>query len=286
MLSRGSRQTRSFGALPCLLSRACCCAQGLRMSDVKHVAITGASSGLGAALAREYAAPGVRLSLGGRNEERLRSVAEACRARGAQVEAQFVDVTDAPGVEAWIKEAEARAPIDLVLANAGVSDGTGTGGETKAQALEIFGTNLHGVLNTIFPVLPFMKARGRGQVAIMSSLAGFRGLPGAPAYCASKAAVRVYGEALRGELAPLGVAVNVICPGFVQTPMTDVNDFPMPFLMSADKAARIIRKGLDRNKGRIAFPWPMTLLVQLLGLLPQPLYDHLAGGLPRKPGGH
>jgi len=116
----------------------------------------------------------------------------------------------------------------------------------------------------------------------MSSLAGFRGFPGAPAYGASKAAVRVWGESLRGHLAGDGIGVTVICPGYVKTPMTDVNDFPMPLLMDTDRAARIIRRGLARNKARIAFPWRLYALVRLIAALPPALTDPLLRWLPAK----
>lgn len=248
-----------------------------------HVLITGASSGLGAALALAYAQNGALLSLGGRDASRLEGVADLARAKGARVRTTLIDVTNAWDMEDWIVRADLETPLDLVIANAGISAGTGRSGETKAQALSIFETNVGGVLNTVHPALAAMKKRGKGQIAIMASLAGFVGFPGAPAYGASKAAVRVYGEALRGEVAAFGVKINVICPGFVKTPMTDVNDFQMPFLMSAEKAAEIVKNGLEKNKARIAFPWPMTALVLFLAGAPGGLLDALARRLPRKP---
>ncbi len=127
-----------------------------------------------------------------------------------------------------------------------------------------------------------MKARRAGQIGIMASLAGFRGLPSAPAYCASKAAVRIFGEGLRVEYAPHNVEVNVICPGYIRTPMTDANHFPMPFLMDAEPAARLIADRLRQNQARIAFPWPMGLAVWLLALLPPAWTDPLLGNLPKK----
>jgi short-subunit dehydrogenase len=248
----------------------------------RHILITGASSGLGAALAEAYATDGVVLSLQGRNTDRLRRVAEQAERRGARVTIKKLDVTDAWDMKSWIENCDHREPVDLVIANAGISAGTGGGKETELQSRKIFDVNLTGVLNTIHPVLPLMMARQRGQIAIMSSLAGFRGFAGAPAYCASKAAVRVYGEALRGEMMKHGVAVNVICPGFVKTPMTDVNRFRMPFLMSAEKAARIIKEGLAADRARIAFPWPMYALVRLFSALPSGLLDLTAARLPKK----
>jgi len=179
------------------------------------ILITGASSGLGAGLALAFARPGAALHLWGRNAGRLDEVAERCRARGAEIHAATLDVTDREATAHWVAASEAARPLDLVIANAGISAGTSDGGESDEQARAIFAVNVDGVFNTVLPALPFLRARGRGQVGIMSSLAGFRGFPGAPAYCASKAAVRVWGEALRGELAPFGVGVSVICPGFV-----------------------------------------------------------------------
>jgi short-subunit dehydrogenase len=253
------------------------------MRDPKGIVITGASSGLGAALAREYARPGRRLALTGRDAARLEAVAAACRAAGAEVRTAALDVLDRGRAAAWLAEVDAAAPVDLLVANAGISGGTGGDGEGEASARAILATNLEGVLNTVMPLLPAMRARRRGQVALMSSLAGFRGLATAPAYCASKAAVRVWGEGLRGELAASGVEVSVICPGFVRTPMTDVNPFPMPFLMDADRAARIVRRGLERNRARIAFPWPTYAAVRLLAMLPAALVDRIAARAPAKP---
>jgi len=246
------------------------------------ILITGGSGGIGAAIARVYAAPGVTLALGGRDAARLERVAEACRAAGAAVGVASADVRDAERLAAWIAEADTRAPLDLVIANAGVSAGTGGSGETEDQARRIFDTNVAGVINTVMPAVDRMRPRRRGQIAIMASLAAFRGFPGAPAYCASKAAVRVWGEALRGHLHGSGIAVSVICPGYVRSPMTAVNEFPMPLLMGAERAARIIRRGLERDRARIAFPWRLYAAVRLLSALPPGLTDPLLRRLPEK----
>lgn len=246
------------------------------------ILITGASSGIGAALAEAYAAPGTRLALAGRNEERLDAVAERCRQAGAGVTTRRIDVTDAAEMNGWIRESDAAAPLDLVIANAGVSAGTGEGAELPKQTGRILTTNVDGVVNTVLPAVDVMRPRARGQVAIMSSLAAFRGFPGAPAYCASKAAVRVWGEALRPQLKPAGIAVNVICPGFVRSAMTAVNDFPMPFLMDADKAAGVIRRGLAANRARIVFPWRLWAMIWVLAALPPGIGDRILARTPGK----
>lgn len=257
--------------------------QNIPQNISTHILITGASSGLGAALAAAYAAPGVRLSLSGRNAERLSDVAATCTALGAETAISVIDVTDPEATRDWVQDAAGKTPIDLLIANAGISAGTGGGGETAGQAREIFATNVDGVVNTVLPAIGQMQPLGHGQIAIMSSLAGFIGFPGAPAYCASKAAVRVWGESLRGELAGSGIRVSVICPGFVRTPMTDRNPFTMPFLMGPEKAARIIISGLARNHARIIFPWRLYAIVRALGALPAGLRGRLLRVAPRKP---
>lgn len=246
------------------------------------IVVTGASSGIGEALARLYAAPGVALALTGRDGERLAQVADACRSAGATVVTGLVDVADRDAMATWLAEVDAAAPVDLCIANAGTSAGTGRGGESAEQVRRIFAVNVDGVFNTVHPLLPAMLARGRGQLALMSSLASFRGFPGAPAYCASKAAVRVYGEALRGEVAERGVGVSVICPGYVVSRMTAANRFPMPFLMPPDRAAGIIARGIARNRARIAFPFPTYAGAWLLGVLPPGLTDPLLRRAPKK----
>lgn len=256
------------------------------MRDPTSILITGGSSGLGAALALIYAAPGVTLFLGGREKTRLAAIADQCAARGAQTRQRVVDVTDQAGMADWIGQADADVPLDLVIANAGISGGTSAreAAEPEEQTRRLFAVNVDGVLNTTLPALAVMLNRGRGQIALMSSMASFRGLPGAPAYCATKAAVRVLGEGLRGSAAGGGIGVSVICPGYVRTPMTDVNPFPMPFLMDVEKAARIIRDGLAVNKSRIAFPWRMYALLWVLQNMPVGLSDSLVARLPRKSG--
>lgn len=252
------------------------------MRNPRSILITGATSGIGAALARDYAAPGIRLALSGRNEQRLDAVAADARAAGSEVEIALIDVTDAEATGRWVAAMDDKQPLDLAIANAGISGGTFGGGESVAQANAIFATNLDGVVNTLHPAAERMVVRGRGQIAIVSSLASFRGIPGAPAYSASKAAARAWGDAMRGRLRPHGVTVSIVCPGFIRTPMTSVNKFPMPMLMEVDKAASLIGQRLARGHALIAFPWPMYLFVRLMAALPRPVGDYIYGRMPEK----
>lgn len=251
-----------------------------------NLLITGASSGLGAALAREYAAAGVTLHLLGRNSERLQDVANDCRAKGAHVRTARIDVTDKDAMTAYVEKADDATPLDLLIANAGISAGTGGTQEPPSQVEQIFRVNVDGVLHSIQPILGRMAERKRGQIAIMASLAGIRALPSCPAYSASKAAVRYYGDALRGAMGPHGVHVSVICPGYIHTPMTAVNDFPMPLVMTAERAAQRIRCGLLRRKARIAFPRRLYFPLWWLSCLPLWLTDPLFARLPAKPQKH
>ena len=253
-----------------------------RFDPPRSILITGASSGLGECLARAYAGPGITLALSGRDGQRLEVVAEACRALAAEATARVVDVTEREAMGRWIESADDFRPLDLVIANAGISAGTGGTDDPDAQARAIFAVNLTGVLNTVHPVLARMRARRGGQIALISSVAAFRGLPGSPAYAASKAAVKTYGEGLRGWLAEDGVRVSVVCPGFFDSRMTATNRYPMPFIMPAERAAGIVKRGLARDKARIAFPWPMYFLAWLLGALPPAWTDPLLARAPRK----
>lgn len=239
----------------------------------KSILITGGSSGIGAALARYYAAPGVTLFLSARSEQRLEDIRRICADKGAAVHPKTVDVTDRQGMADWIAACDAIAPLDLVIANAGIATAGDGALDRFHHTMDI---NVGGVANTIIPAGDLMAERGCGQVAIMASLAGFRGLPASPIYSATKAAVRVWGEALRPVLARRGVGLSVICPGFVRSNITD-NREGLPFLMDADPAAAIIARGLARNRGRIAFPFPTAFFVWLMMALP----DRLGGWMAK-----
>jgi short-subunit dehydrogenase len=245
------------------------------------ILITGASNGIGAALAEAYAAPGKHLALGGRDAERLSAVAETCRQRGATVLEAAVDVTDAAAVAAWVDAADRAAPLDLAIANAGVQGGPfrAGAGETLDEAERAMRVNFGGACNMAYPALAAMRPRGRGQIALIASLAGLRGLPYSPAYCASKAAIKAYGEALRSWLRPEGIEVAVVLPGFVETRMANAVIGPKPLMMPAHRAAQIIQRGLAGGRRQIAFPLPLYLGVQLLRALPAALADRLLRGV-------
>ena len=245
------------------------------MKNPQSILITGASSGIGEALARHYAADGVHLFLNGRDQNRLEVVQDDCTNLGAKVDIFVGNVTDETAMAVWLKSCDQTAPLDLVIANAGIGVGTDASANFHLAANRTFDTNVNGVFNTIHPALEGMLERGRGQIAIVSSLAAFRGLAGTAAYSGSKAAVLAYGEGMRGTLADSGVEVSVVCPGYVRSRLTDRNDFKMPFFMEADKAVDIIARGLEKNKGRIVFPWPMMLVIQLALNLPSWLWDKL-----------
>jgi short-subunit dehydrogenase len=243
----------------------------------RSVLITGASSGIGRALALAYAGPGARLGLIGRDPERLEAVAALARQRGAEVDVGRLDVRDQGAMAQWIGAADARRGFDLCIANAGITTGLAPGEfyEDPAAVRAILGINLIGALNTVEPLIAPMLARGRGQLAFIGSMAGLRGLPYAPGYCATKAAVHAYSESLRGRLEPAGVTVSLVIAGFVKTPLNDSIDAMKPFEISDADAARIIRGGLDRRKAVIAFPWPLHFATRLSRILPVRLVDKI-----------
>jgi short-subunit dehydrogenase len=225
------------------------------MQSFKSIVITGASSGIGEALALDYARPGIALALSGRDAQRLDSVAAACRAKGATVDAGCIDVIDGAALASWLVKFDEAHPVDLVIANAGISiDKDNSSLDDFSIVRKTFDVNVGGVFNTVEPLIGRMMARHSGQIAVMSSLAGFIGLPYSASYNGSKAAVRVWGESIRYVLKKSGIGVSVICPGFVVSRLTASAPFKMPFLMSAERASQIIRDGLARNKARIAFP--------------------------------
>ena len=242
-----------------------------------NVLITGASSGIGEALALACADRGDRLFLCGRDAARLDAVAAACRARGATVDARVLDVTDEAATRDWIRACDAAAPLDRVFSNAGVA----TGPEVEPNVRRTFAVNVGGTVNVVLPAVEAMRARRCGHVVMTASIAGYGPLAGCPSYSATKSCVKTWGLSLRGHLRAEGVRVSVICPGFVRSRITDKNTCPMPFFMEADRAARIILRRVDRNVGLIAFPWPMRFATWWLSTLPFWLNDLLGRLLPK-----
>lgn len=246
------------------------------------VLITGASSGIGAALAERLAGPGIALCLTGRDANRLAGIREKVEANGGTATAHVIDVQDASAMANLIADTDSNTPLDLVIANAGISGGAGISTDDAQKSRTIFDINVGGVINTVLPAAHAMKTRRHGHIGIVSSVAGFRGLPTAPAYSASKVAVRAWGEAIRPHLHADGVGLSIIYPGFVESRITDANNFAMPFLMPAEKAADIIATGLISGERSIAFPWPTVMMARLLSILPTPIFDAVMRNAPRK----
>lgn len=245
----------------------------------RSIVITGASKGLGAALAERYAAPNVRLGIVARDSVALANVAARCEARGAVVDVLVADVTDKDHLVSLLCEFDTAYPIDLLITNAGITAASHADGspEDLPTCHRLLDINLLGTINTVQPIAERMRLRSKGQIAMVSSLAAFYGMPITPIYCASKAALKSYGEALRGLLAPQGVKVNVICPGFMKTDLSDLFPGPRPFMLSTEQAARIIVRDLERNRAFIAFPKLLAWGMKSLQWLPFPLASFFMG---------
>lgn len=246
------------------------------------VFITGASSGIGEALARHYAGAGATLGLAARRA----NIIEALIAELPGTHAAYaLDVADRAAMATAAADFCARfgAP-DIVIANAGLSCGTRGDTPDDITVLErLLAVNVTGLASTLAAFAPAMRAAGRGTLVGIASVAGFRGIPGAGAYSASKAAAITWLESLRVELLGSGVSVVTICPGYIDTPMTRVNRYRMPFLLPADEAARRFARAIAAMRRRAVIPWQMALVSLALRALPGALYDRLAAGAPRKP---
>lgn len=239
-------------------------------SHPKTILITGASGGIGSALAAVYAEPGNVLILQGRDSSRLSEVVLSCESKGARVISRVQDVRKLTEFSAWLEAMSKQEKIDLAFVNAGVNTNIGPDGEGErwnaVQAL--VEVNVLAAMATVDKLLPAMRARNDGQIALISSLAAYFGLPVTPSYCASKAAIKAYGEALRGWLGPQGIRVNVVMPGYVESQMCRDMPGPKPFLWPAERAARYIKRGLARNQPRISFPFPLNVGSWFLSVLP------------------
>ena len=246
-----------------------------------RVVITGASSGIGRALAVEYAQRGATLGLVARRGELLRELAAMLKAPSVFY---AVDVRDASQLARSADDFRSRFGCpDVVIANAGVSVGTSTErSEDRAVFQETLDVNVIGLFNTFAAFLPAMRSGG-GTLVGIASVAGFRGLPGAGAYCASKAAAIAYLESLRVELRGTNISVVTICPGYVDTPMTQGNPYPMPFIIPAELAARRMARAIARRERHVVIPWQMGIAGAVLKCLPRPFYDRMFALAPKKP---
>ncbi len=246
------------------------------------VFITGASSGIGAALARHYAAQGAILGLAARRREALDTLAAEF---DVPCHRYPLDVSDATALQAAAADFIAQAGVpDIVIANAGVSAGTLTEAASDLPAFRrIFDTNVMGMVQTFQPFVAAMRAVHDGRLVGIASVAGIRGLPGASAYSASKAAAITYLESLRIELRGSGVKVVTLAPGYIATPMTAKNPYPMPFLMPVDRAVASMARHIDAGSRFAVMPWPMGIVAAMMKWLPRPLYDLLSARAGRKP---
>lgn len=247
-----------------------------------RVFITGASSGLGHALAMQYRSLGATLGLAARREHELQAFASDTPGRCSIYP---LDVRDAKALRMAAEHfiAEVGCP-DIVVANAGISIGTDTErAEDLAVFREIVDTNLIGTANTFQPFIAPMRAAARGVLVGIASVAGYRGLPGAAAYSASKAGAIAYLESLRVELHGTGVGVTTICPGYIATAMTAHNPYRMPFLMSAERAAKKIAAAIDHRRSYVVMPWQMAIVARVLRAMPNALFDPIFARAPRKP---
>jgi short-subunit dehydrogenase len=248
-----------------------------------HALITGASSGIGEALSRALAAGGYAVTVCARREEPLRALVDGIRASGGTAAYRVLDVTKDEDVRAVVEQAERElGPVELVVANAGVGGQAPAGKIRSGWIDQMIDVNLKGALYVICAVLPGMLERGRGQVVGVTSLAGYRGLPGSAVYSASKAGLSTFLEGIRAEVRMRGVYVTDVAPGFIATPLTAKNRHPMPFLMDADTAAARIVGAIRERRARYGFPWPMHAAMRLLRGLPIFVYDFAARLVAKK----
>lgn len=243
----------------------------------RNIVITGASSGLGEALALRYSDPGVTLGLTGRNPERLARVAEYCRRKGAITETAQIDVRQRDALESWLLQFDDRHPVDLIIANAGVlsSESRNNLGESLEEIADIFNINLFGAIASVNPILERMRGRRQGSIAVISSLSAYRGIPRMPAYAASKSALKGYFEAIRPACASNNIAVSVVCPSYIMTPMNKNGARGDKLSLSADRAAELIQSGINKKAALIVFPYSHLLGIRLLQLLPEKLSDYV-----------
>lgn len=247
--------------------------------DKTIVLLTGASSGIGEGLALAMCERGATVGLLARREDLLRGLALRCEARGGTAHVFAVDVTDAAAVDgAACEMRDEFGKIDLLIANAGIGGNNDAARSLQPEAVRrVIDTNLLGAVNAVHAVLPAMLERGSGHLVGISSLAGFRGLPGSAAYSASKAGMTAFFESVRLDTAGKGVAVTIIQPGFIKTPLTSGRSNHMPFLMELSDAIPLFIRAIEKKKKFAAFPWQLATVVRAGQLFPAWLYDRVAG---------
>lgn len=239
--------------------------------------ITGASSGIGRGLALELARRGARLGLVARRAAVLDEIVDEVQASGTRAIPLTADVRDAPALRAAADRLRDEfGRIDLLIANAGIGTTADAAKMQPDDIANVININVLGAANSVAAVVPEMVAQGSGQLVVISSLAAYRGLPKSAAYCASKAAVSAFFESVRLDLEPRGVAVTIIHPGFIKTPLTAGRDADMPFLMELDDAVKLIVRAIEKKKKSYAFPWQLASIVRLGIVMPIFMYDWIA----------
>ncbi|MTI42992.1 short-subunit dehydrogenase [Roseibium hamelinense] len=248
--------------------------------DPRTIVLTGASGGIGEALALQMARPGRRFLLIARDGDKLKRLSEKLAEAGSEAAYETVDIRDGDALAKVLSAFDETTPVDLVIANAGVTAGLGPdrSREDEHEVERQIDINYRAAVHTVSGLAEAMRKRGRGQVVLVSSLAGLRALPDMPTYSATKAAIIAYGNALRGWLKPFGVSVTVLCPGFVTTPMSARHKGSKPFEISADKAAKLMYRAIMKQKAVYAFPFPLAAGIYLQNLLPPKLADLFMGG--------
>jgi len=243
----------------------------------KVVMVTGASSGIGRGVAVELSRRGAKLGLVARRKETLQEIVSEFESRGGKALAVPGDVQDALAVRAAADRfREQLGPIDVLIANAGIGSTNDSAELRASEVAGVINVNVIGAANSVAAVVPEMVARGRGQLVVISSLAAYRGLPKSAAYCASKAAVSAFFESLRLDLQPRGIAVTIIHPGFIKTPLTAGRHAQMPFLMELDVAVEKILRAIEKKKKSYAFPWQLASIVRAGMIMPTSMYDWIS----------
>lgn len=249
----------------------------MKRNKTKTILLTGASRGIGKELALRYASQYTTLILIAKNRQKLEIIARECIEKGAKVMYSAIDIKRTNDLKDYIQKIDDHYPIDLVIANAGAASTLQPDWhkEKELDTFNVINTNFLGTINTISPLIERMRYRLSGQIVIISSIAALRPLPQSPSYCATKSALLMYGQCLRISLSMYNVMVNVVCPGFVKTDMSDKLSIPKPFMLTAEEAAFQIEKGVSKNMAVIVFPWQVKYLLKILSYFPSKLVNYI-----------